>query len=126
MNELNRDTSAKNLGQIQEPRHTRRRFQPTGGSARPATRPQGRRAGGRAHGRAGERAGRAARRGLTSIADGFRTSLQPNQIKQVVVTAKVETNSIWKLGICRTRREGFVLRAAGEVKVTVTKFQAIS
>lgn len=46
--------------------------------------------------------------GLTSTADGFRTSLQPNQIRQVVVTANVDTNSIWKLGIWKTRREAFL------------------
>lgn len=39
------------------------------------------------------------REGLTSIADGFRTSLHPNQIRHVVVIANVETNSNWKLGI---------------------------
>lgn len=45
--------------------------------------------------------------GLTSTADGFSTSLHPNQIKHVVVTANVDTNSIWKLGIWKTRQEGF-------------------
>lgn len=46
--------------------------------------------------------------GLTSTADGFRTSLQPNQMRQLVVTANVDTNSIWKWGIWKTRREAFL------------------
>lgn len=38
------------------------------------------------------------------MAEGFTTSLHPNQIKQVVVMANVDTNRIWKLGIWKARR----------------------
>lgn len=34
--------------------------------------------------------------------------MQPNQIRQVVVTANVDTNSIWKLGIWKTRQEALL------------------
>lgn len=56
---------------------------------------------------------------LTFIADGFRISLQPNQIRHVVVTANVETNNIWKLGIWKTKQETFPpFKNTKEIKIT--------
>lgn len=60
------------------------------------------------------------------MAEGFRISLHPNQIRHVVVTANVETNKIWKLGIWKTEQEGIsFFRNTNEIKTPSAFYSAV-